>query len=241
MTAVTGLHARRRGWRMRVVISRNRLVAASIALIGLAWFIFATHLETKAIEKRVTPSEPVQKVETAPEPTPEPPAPVAAPVAVPEPEPVLELPSSQGVEVRTYCKCLRCCYPYADGKTCKGWSVFRGARYLAISRDLEKEFPIGTIIRIKGLTTATPIRFAGRLLDPDEWIVADRTAKSRVRRIEILITWQRPGYFDVHDFAYKFPNLIDGMLKTENQAHTIRTWPGYDVDEPWSADRWQGP
>jgi 3D (Asp-Asp-Asp) domain-containing protein len=127
------------------------------------------------------------------------------------------------VTIRAYCPCFKCCGRNADGKVAyKGWVANHGM--IAISRDLEKQFPLGSRLYVPGFGWC--------------WVV-DRTAASRTNQIEMLFTHGVRGYPDEHDAAWHFPTTKACIVKRGNKAW-VQQWPGYK-DKPlryMKTDRW---
>ena len=146
--------------------------------------------------------------------SPEPSAPqkiplIKTPAAHPQPESSLVM--SQGVTIRAYCPCTICCGPNADGRVkYKNYPVHDSM--IAISRDLEKDIPLGSHMYLPGYGWC---------------LVADRTHKKRVAQIEILFTYGVRGYPGEHQAAWHFPTT-DAQLSIQDGKIWISQWPGYD-------------
>lgn len=126
--------------------------------------------------------------------------------------------------LKAYCPCLRCCWPHADGKVAWGPTripKFYTARWLAVSRDLEADFPFGTTIEIPGM---------------GEWTVADRTHKSRVAQVELLFNTALPGFRSPHSTAAHFPTFKGLLYKERGRGRVAQDWPDEGKPFPW--ERW---
>jgi len=82
------------------------------------------------------------------------------------------------VTVKAYCPCRRCCGVNANGKTADGRRIRKSDYTIAVSRDIEAYYPMGSRLHVPGYGIAT---------------VRDRTHRRRWRQVEVLMTVWKNG------------------------------------------------